>query len=75
MEEAKKVPMRRGTPIPYQQPKLSSTVHVENSSAVPDYELDMEVIEEELTRENYKNKFHHLLQWEEQEHQKTLIQK
>ena len=71
LEEAKKIPMRRGTPIPYQQP---SVVHVENSNT-PNYELDIEVLKEELTRKNYKKKFHHLLHWEEKEHQRILIQK
>lgn len=71
LEEAKKIPMRRGTLIPYQQ---LSAVHVENSNT-PNYELDIEVLKEELTRKNYKKKFHHLLHWEEKEHQRIIIQK
>ncbi len=30
------------------------------------------IIRSELTRENYKEKFHHLLCWEEKEHEKIL---
>ena len=72
LEEAKKVPMR--CKIPYQQPELSPEVYTENLT-IPNDELNVEVIKEELTRENYTTKFHHLLQWEEQEHQRILVQK
>lgn len=72
LEEAKKVPMRRRTP--YQQSKLFSEVHAENINLQND-ELDVEVLKEELTRKNYVKKFHHLLLWEEQEHQRVLDQK
>lgn len=68
LEEAKKMPGKRR--IPYQQPKTLSKTHTEIFD-----ELDMEVLKEELTRENYIKKFHHLLRFEEQEHQRVLDKK
>ena len=37
--------------------------------------LDKAIIEKDLTRENYKEKFHHLLCWEEKEHEKLLAER
>ena len=34
--------------------------------------LDKAIIEKRLTRSNYKEKFHHLLCWEEREHERVL---
>ena len=39
------------------------------------HELDVEKLKKPLTRENYVTKFHHLLCWEEQEHDKILKQR
>ena len=35
-------------------------------------QLNIDVIQNELTVENYKEKFHHLLCWEEKEHEQLL---
>ena len=35
-------------------------------------QLSVNVIQNELTAENYKEKFHHLLCWEEKEHERLL---
>ena len=37
-----------------------------------EHELDVKVLKQELTRENYTEKFHHLLCWEEREHDNIL---
>ena len=39
------------------------------------HELDVELLKQPLTRNNYVTKFHHLLCWEEQEHDKILKQR
>ena len=38
-------------------------------------ELNIAVIEAELTRENYKKKFHHMVCWEEKRHIEILDEK
>ncbi len=37
--------------------------------------LNLDVIKKELTRENYKEKFQHLLCWEEKEHERILTER
>ena len=38
-------------------------------------ELDIEIIQAPLTRENYKKKFHHMICWEEKRHVEILDEK
>lgn len=57
-------------------PKTTPRVHV--PAAQSDYyrdnkdKLNESLLEEKLTRENYKEKFHQLLCWEEKEHEEQL---
>ena len=37
--------------------------------------LEKAIIEKNLTRSNYKEKFHHLLCWEEREHEQVLTRR
>ena len=37
--------------------------------------LDISILKKPLTRENYREKFHHLLCWEEKEHSKILSER
>jgi len=54
-------------------------VPARHSSFYNDYRAKLEsnrhILEEQLTSENYKEKFHHLLCWEEQEHDKQLAER
>lgn len=65
MKEVKNVPKKVRTP--YQQPKLIPKV--------PTKVHDIEVLKQRLTRENYIEKFNHLLSCEEQEHHRILNEK
>jgi hypothetical protein len=67
LKEVKTVPKKLRTP--YQQPKLIP-------KAPTNLEVyDTEVLKQELTRENYVEKFNHLLSCEEQEHHRILNEK
>ena len=72
LEEAKEVPKKFRAP--FQQPKLIPEAHTEVCAGYKD-KIDVELLKEELTRENYVEKFHHLLLCEEQEHHRILNEK
>ena len=61
----KKVPKK--PKAPYQQPRLIPKA--------PTKVYNMKVLKQELTRENYIEKFNHLLLCEEQEHHRILNEK
>ena len=49
-------------------------IHSESYAKYKD-ELDIDQLKQDLTRENYVEKFHHLLCWEEKEHDNLLKQR
>ena len=57
--------------------KVLSKLPEEHSKSFTQYKhaLDIEKLKQPLSRENYVEKFHHLLCWEEQEHDKILKQR
>jgi len=46
--------------------------HRDDYELLPEHELDEQLLKEPLTRENYVNKFHTLLYYEEHEHARVL---
>ncbi len=66
-----KIPKRKQTYHKPQQEVRNYTLD-SHSMSFKKYDLSMDEISYELTRENYKRKFHHLLCWEEQEHCNVL---
>ncbi len=70
-----KIPKRKQTshkPQPQPQQEVRNYTLDSHSMSFKEYDLSMDEISCELTRENYKRKFHHLLSWEEQEHCNVL---
>ena len=67
--------------LPVESPQSLSSVGPKipkkNSESFNEYkdQLDVRLIRQPLSRENYVLKFHHLLCWEEQEHDKILKQR
>lgn len=57
-----------------QQAKKSQAEHTIKSASeyFNSTKLDIAVLKKPLAKENYKEKFHHLLCWEEKEHSKIL---
>ena len=56
--------------VPFKLPEVHSESFTKYKS-----ELDIERLKQPLTRENYVEKFHHLLCWEEKEHDTLLRQR
>ena len=46
--------------------------HRDNYKLLPESELDEKLLKEDLTKDNYVDKFHTLLYYEEHEHVKVL---
>ena len=66
------------TKPPHQRTTLSPlTIPEVHSESFTQYkhQLHIECLKEPLTQKNYVEKFHHLLCWEEQEHDKNLKQR
>ena len=60
-----------------QQTKKNRAEHTVKSASeyFNSTKLDIAVLKKPLTRENYREKFHHLLCWEEKEHSKILSER
>ena len=56
----------------YQGGSLTKLKHKQNYELLPESELDSDLLTQQLTRENYVDKFHTLLYYEEHEHERVL---
>ena len=79
LQEAAKVPMRKKQPCEPSAEKNSSLLHSQSSHHFITHHhhcaVDIELLESQLTRENYRAKFHQLLCREEEEHERLLAER
>ena len=75
LDAASKIPQQRGKAV-VPAKSINTNIH---SSFLDEFkgELDADhpVLKEPLSPANYQQKFHHLLCWEELEHDKQLVQR
>ena len=72
LKESKKAARIRIAAVPT---AMKRQTHHTNFYRELEGKLDMKVIQRKLTPENYKEKFHHLLCWEEKEHERLLAER
>ena len=72
----KKAPLE-GLPLKDTSRAFLSKLPEEHSESFTKYKhaLDVEKLKQPLSKDNYVERFHHLLCWEEQEHDKILKQR